>query len=184
MAMEMEQDVTPVEDEMGMDESQQSMFDGPIPGSSRTGELGAETHERPPMIVDPADAFNYVMDRIESPKAYERIVIAAKMDIPVELVVRSIVFSGWATGVYTQDVMLLIFGPILDMTYTLLDRDGIDYVPLAKRAEDTRLSEAMEKLSEYEGMLEDPVEEEETEEAPVEEETEEVPETGLMGRRE
>ena len=33
-------------------------------------------------------------------------------------------------------------------------------------------------------MLEDPVEEEETEEAPVEEETEEVPETGLMGRRE
>ena len=97
------------------------------------------------------------------------------MDIPVELVVRSIVFSGWATGVYTQDVMLLIFGPILDMTYTLLDRDGIDYVPLAKRAEDTRLSEAMEKLSEYEGMLEDPVEEEETEE---------VPETGLMGRRE
>ena len=105
------------------------------------------------------------------------------MDIPVELVVRSIVFSGWATGVYTQDVMLLIFGPILDMTYTLLDRDGIDYVPLAKRAEDTRLSEAMEKLSEYEGMLEDPVEEE-TEEAPVEEETEEVPETGLMGRRE
>ena len=29
----MEQDVTPVEEEMGMDESQQSMFDGPIPGS-------------------------------------------------------------------------------------------------------------------------------------------------------
>jgi len=192
MAMEMEEDIT-VEETPEMDQDTMSMFDGPIPGSSLTEELGSEINERPPVYTDPDEAYEFVMNKIQSPDAFERIMISAKLDIPVELTVRAIVFSGWALGQYTHDIMLMLFPVVFDGVLDLLEEKGIDHIPLAERAEDDTLEEAMEELEKYEKFkagkdvdTEIASEEvsEESEEEPEEEPELEIPDTGLMGRRE
>ena len=191
MAMEMEEDIT-VEETPEMEEDTMSMFDGPIPGSSLTEELGSEINERPPVYTDPDEAYEFVMNKIQSPDAFERIMISAKLDIPVELTVRAIVFSGWALGQYTHDIMLMLFPVVFDGVLDLLEEKGIDHIPLAERAEDDTLEEAMEELEKYEKfkagkdvdteMASEEVSEE-SEEEPEEEPELEIPDTGLMGRR-
>ena len=143
MAMEMEEDIT-VEETPEMDQDTMSMFDGPIPGASLTTELGAEPHEKPPVYTDPDEAYEFLMNKIQSPEAFKRIMISAKLDIPVELTVRAVVFSGWALGQYTHDVMLLIFGPVFDGVLDLLEENDIPHIALAERAEDDTLEEAMQ----------------------------------------
>ena len=192
MAMEMEEDIT-VEETPEMDQDTMSMFDGPIPGASLTTELGAEPHEKPPVYTDPDEAYEFLMNKIQSPEAFKRIMISAKLDIPVELTVRAIVFSGWALGQYTHDVMLLIFGPVFDGVLDLLEEKDIPHIALAERAEDDTLEEAMQELEKYEKfksgedvdseMVSEEVSEEPEEETEEEPEME-IPDTGLMGRRE
>ncbi len=192
MAMEMEEDIT-VEETPEMDQDTMSMFDGPIPGASLTTELGAEPHEKPPVYTDPDEAYEFLMNKVQSPEAFKRIMISAKLDIPVELTVRAIVFSGWALGQYTHDVMLLIFGPVFDGVLDLLEENDIPHIALAERAEDDTLEEAMQELEKYEKfksgedvdseMVSEEVNEEPEEETEEEPEME-IPDTGLMGRRE
>ena len=192
MAMEMEEDIT-VEETPEIDQDTMSMFDGPIPGSSLTEELGSEINERPPVYTYPDEAYEFLMNKIQSPDAFERIMISAKLDIPVELTVRAIVFSGWALGQYTHDIMLMLFPVVFDGVLDLLEEKGIDHIPLAERAEDDTLEEAMEELEKYEKfkagkdvdteMASEEVSEE-SEEEPEEEPELEIPDTGLMGRRE
>lgn len=198
MAMEMEEDISveespETEETPQVEENNMDMFDGPIPGASLTEELGTEAHERPPVFTDPDEAYEFVMNKIQSPDAFERIMISAKLDIPVELTVRAIVFSGWALGQYTHEIMILIFGPVFDAVLDLLDEQDIKYIALAERAEDEQLEEAMQELERYEEFKSDmsvdseeaEVEPEiEPEEEPEEESEVEVPNTGLMGRRE
>ena len=192
MAMEMEEDIT-VEETPEMEEDTMSMFDGPIPGASLTEELGSEINERPPVYTDPDEAYEFVMNKIQSPDAFERIMISAKLDIPVELTVRAIVFSGWALGQYTHDIMLMLFPVVFDGVLDLLEEKGIDHIPLAERAEDDTLEEAMEELEKYEKFkagkdVDTEMASEEVSEEPEEETEEEpemeIPDTGLMGRRE
>ena len=204
MAMEMEQDVAPemeqMEEEVPLEEPTEDMgpspdFDGPIPGASLTGELGAETNEKPPVFTDPAEAYDNVTDRMQSKEAFKRIVVAARLGIPVDIVARSLVFSGWALGQYTSDVMLLIYGPVYELMMKMLDSANVDYVPLSPDPEDDRLAAAMKEIEELEELEKSPDEIiEETEEEPKQEleeefemeesEMEEPEMGGLMGRRE
>lgn len=196
MTMEMEQDVeVPQEEptqEEDMDQKMMTMFDGPIPGASLTEELGSEPNERPPQYVVPDEALQYVKEQVSTPEAFERILLAAELDIPIELVARAIVFSGWALGKYTHDVSMMIFGPVFGYMLDMLNEEGIEHIALADREEDPELEKAMLLLEEYQefknkNSKEEPESEEEEESEVVEEdepEESEVPETGLMGRRE
>lgn len=192
----MEQDVEvsqeePTQEE-GMDQKMMTMFDGPIPGASLTEELGSEPNERPPQYVVPDEALQYVKEQVSTPEAFERILLAAELDIPIELVARAIVFSGWALGKYTHDVSMMIFGPVFGYMLDMLNEEGIEHIALADREEDPELEKAMLLLEEYQefknkNSKEEPESEEEEESEVVEEdepEESEVPETGLMGRRE
>ena len=163
-------------------------FDGPIPGSALTGEPRAEASERPPEFVDAEEAYADIASRINRPEAFIRLGLAAKQDIPVELIARSLLFSGWAMGKISHDVMLLILPDILELMSTMLDDAGIDHIVLANRKEDPRLREAIERVKEYESIIkseEKDTEPEQTKEELEEEEPEEdtAPVTGLMGNR-
>jgi hypothetical protein len=96
----------------------------------------------------------------------------------------------------------MLFPVIFDGVLDLLEEKNIDYIPLAERAEDDTLEEAMEELEKYENfkagkdvdteMVSEETSEEEPEETSKEEPEEtseeepemEIPDTGLMGRRE
>ena len=132
----MEQDVeVPQEEptqEEGMDQEMMSMFDGPIPGASLTEELGSEPNERPPQYVVPDEALQYVKEQVSTPEAFERILLAAELDIPIELVARAIVFSGWL-WVNIHDVSMMIFGPVFGYMLDMLNEEGIEHIALADR---------------------------------------------------
>jgi|DEB0MinimDraft_4_1074332.scaffolds.fasta_scaffold42196_3 hypothetical protein len=178
-----------------MEEMITTQFNGPIPGSSLTNELGNNPTERPPKFVDPEEAYEDTANRLTSPEVFERVSVASELGIPVELTVRSIVFSGWANGRYPVDVMYLIYGPLFELTMAMLDDKGVNYLPLAKRREDKEYVKALDLLSEIKGMQDstdearDKVsgeEETDTEMMEIEEDkdTLEVPRGGLMGRAE
>ena len=147
-----------------MEDKDLVMFDGPIPGSSLTTELGSEPHERPP----------------------ERIAVAAELGTPVELIARAMVFSGWANGKYSFDVQYLIYGPFFELLMKMLDSAGIEYVPLAKRKEDQSLAKALKQLDKQREKIKELTGE--TEEEPEPEKIEETPDVpkrgGIMGGEE
>ena len=169
-----------------MEDKDLVMFDGPIPGSSLTTELGSEPHERPPEIADPADAYEDLARRMTIPEAFERIAVAAELGTPVELIARAMVFSGWANGKYNFDVQYLIYGPFFELLMKMLDSAGIEYVPLAKRKEDQSLAKALKQLDKQREKIKELTGETEEEPEPEEiEETPDVPERGgIMGGEE
>tara|TARA_R110000751_G_scaffold28987_1_gene75080 strand:+ start:589 stop:1116 length:528 start_codon:yes stop_codon:yes gene_type:complete len=166
-------------------------FDGPIPGQALTEELGSAPHERPPQISDPKEALQYMWEGMVSEEGFKRLAIAAELGIPVELIVRSLVFSGWAKGTFSFDTMILIFGMLLDLTLKLLTAEKVPHVALAKRKEDASLAESVKMLEKQRDMIreiedgpeevEDAVEEV-TDEEVTDEELSNTPTTGLMGR--
>lgn len=177
-------------------------FNGPIPGASLTHELGSQPDERPPMFVDPSEAYEFLVDRISSPDVFKRIAVAAELGVPLELMVRPIVFAGWAEGYYTNDVMHLIAGPVFEVAGKLLDKSDIEYVALAPRKKDESYENLLDMLYKKREALEAGLDEEDDEvpemiqeegvsesDAPVmeqedTEETVEAPTSGLMGRPE
>lgn len=177
-------------------------FNGPIPGASLTHELGSQPDERPPMFVDPSEAYEFLVDRISSPDVFKRIAVAAELGVPLELMVRPIVFAGWAEGYYTNDVMHLIAGPVFEVAGKLLDKSDIDYVALAPRKKDESYENLLDMLYKKREALEAGLDAEDDEvpemiqeesvsesDAPVMDqedtgETVEAPTSGLMGRPE
>ena len=107
-------------------------MDGPIPGESLTKELGGEPHERPPMYTDPEEVYDFLVEKITSDKVMEKISVSVQLGVPAELVVRAITFVGWAEGYYSIDNMMLVLGPITELTFAILDKSGIDYEKLSK----------------------------------------------------
>lgn len=162
-------------------------FDGPIPMASMTEELGSRAYEKPPQYTDPADAFDMIVDGMATEKAMERISVAVQLGVPAELVVQSVMFSGWATGKYSFDTMLLISGPVFEVMTHLLDEAGVNYDKFAEREEDNDIEEAIELLKKLDSgdVKETDTEKKETEEEadmmPEESTEPEVPRGGLMG---
>tara|TARA_R110000765_G_scaffold38615_2_gene84568 strand:+ start:1977 stop:2537 length:561 start_codon:yes stop_codon:yes gene_type:complete len=178
-------------------------MDGPIPGESLTKELGGEPHERPPMYTDPEEVYDFLVEKITSDKVMEKISVSVQLGVPAELVVRAITFVGWAEGYYSIDNMVLVLGPITELTFAILDKSGIDYEKLAPRKQDATLEVAYRKLARLKGDAEEiNIEEELPEESMsvlgvgdedvLEEVVDDIPEIldateepgGLMSRRE
>ena len=176
-----------------MEENYNQDFNGPIPGASLTHELGSQPDEKPPMFSEPADAYEDLATRLVKEESFKRIAIAAELGVPMEIIARSLVFSGWAKGKYTIDTMYLIFGPVFELIMTMLDDSEIEYTALAKRKEDESLVKMMsilEKRKEQIGDIDSiKISSEEStlneeEEKDEQEEEEDIPSGGLMGRPE
>ena len=81
----------------------QDPFDHPIPGQSLTEEPGKHVFEKPPEITDVDDAVEYVVGKIsENPEAIEKFEKLMMTGMPIESIVNTISFSGFAEGKWTQ----------------------------------------------------------------------------------
>ncbi len=166
-------------------------FDGPIPMASLTEELGSRAYEKPPQYTDPADAFDVIVEGITTEEAIERVSVAVQLGVPAELVTQSLMFSGWATGKYSIDTMLMLAGPVFEVLTNLLDHSGINYQKFAEREGNTDIEEAVKLLEELRSGEIEETSEEESEEIgddtekpemmPEESKEPEVPRGGLMG---
>ena len=83
-------------------------FDAPIPGQSLTDTPGNSPWEHPPEYTDVEKASEYIWDKIHEKNLLEQIITFLENDIPVEAIVRMILFSGFSEGKWTPDLAILL----------------------------------------------------------------------------
>lgn len=82
------------------------------PGYSLTLPEGKWNWDRPPQYVDPDDAVDHVIDRIETPRGQERYLKMLVAGISIQEIVESIAIGGFQQGFFNPDVAELIKMPL------------------------------------------------------------------------
>jgi hypothetical protein len=82
------------------------------PGHSLTGPEGKWAWEKPPRFVDPEEAIDFVIDKLEEPAVESDMLNLMTAGISIEEIVETVALGGFATGHYTPDVAEIIKAPI------------------------------------------------------------------------
>ena len=163
-------------------ENSVSGFNVSVPGEGLTEKAGDRPYEKPPQFNTPKEACDFILNRYYEPTAFQNVLKCLSAGVPIELIVDTIVFSGFTVGKYTVDVAELIKPPLfLNMIADARDT-GIDPVLLSSMTEDeemnpedyasmleilrperyTELMQEMEQVEIEEPIVEMPIETEET----------------------
>tara|TARA_R100001082_G_scaffold95441_1_gene62625 strand:+ start:1294 stop:1803 length:510 start_codon:yes stop_codon:yes gene_type:complete len=100
-------------------------FSAPIPGQSLTDEPGNYPWEHAPKNTDPEEIVNDLFLRMTKPEALEEILTMLDAGVPVEAIVRVMVFTGFAEGEFNPDVGFIIIEPLMEAVATIGLRAGI-----------------------------------------------------------
>ena len=100
-------------------------FSAPIPGQSLTDEPGNYPWEHPPKNTDPETIVNDLFMRMTQPEALQEILVMLDAGIPVEAIVRVMVFTGFAEGEFNPDVGFIIIEPLMEAVATIGLRAGV-----------------------------------------------------------
>ena len=172
---------------MAMLETNEPMFDGPIPGESLTAELGARPWQSPPQYANVDEVLDYYMSRMSQEDFMVQLIDVLEMGVPVSAIANSIQLSGVMQGLHTIDSGILAMPAIMEMIMMLGDAAGVKYEsgldnPNKGATRDTLLAKV---ASQYNKKLEEIDIKEAVEE--TDKETDEEPEaqysSGLMARR-
>lgn len=172
---------------MAMLETNEPMFDGPIPGESLTAELGARPWQSPPQYSNIDEVLDYYMSRMSQEDFMVQLVDVLEMGVPVTAIANSIQLSGVMQGLHTIDSGILAMPAIMEMIMMLGDAADVEYEsgldnPNKGVTRDTLLAKV---AAQYKDKLEDTDIKEAVEEK--EEEDDDEPEaqysSGLMARR-
>ena len=106
-------------------------FSAPIPGQSLTDEPGNYPWEHPPKNTDPETIVNDLFMRMTQPEALQEILVMLDAGIPVEAIVRVMVFTGFAEGEFNPDVGFIIVEPLMEAVATIGLRAGIKNLKLS-----------------------------------------------------
>ena len=105
-------------------------FSAPIPGQSLTDEPGNYPWEHPPKNTDPETIVNDLFMRMTQPEALQEILVMLDAGIPVEAIVRVMVFTGFAEGEFNPDVGFIIIEPLMEAVATIGLRAGVKNLKL------------------------------------------------------
>jgi len=108
-------------------ETNEPMFDGPIPGESLTAELGARPWQSPPQYANVDDVIDYYMSRMSQEDFMVQLVDVLEMGAPVSAIANSIQLSGVMQGLHTIDSGILVMPIIMEMIMMLGDAAGVKY---------------------------------------------------------
>ena len=106
-------------------------FSAPIPGQSLTDEPGNYPWEHPPKNIDPETIVNDLFMRMTQPEALQEILVMLDAGIPVEAIVRVMVFTGFAEGEFNPDVGFIIIEPLMEAVATIGLRAGVKNLKLS-----------------------------------------------------
>jgi len=88
-------------------------FDAAVPGQSLTDTPKNAKWERPPQFTDLEKACNYVFDQMTKPRNAEVLITLLEKGVPIEALVRTIVFGGFAEGKWSVDLAMLMVKPVM-----------------------------------------------------------------------
>ena len=165
-------------------ETNEPMFDSPIPGESLTAELGARPWQSPPQYPTVDEAMEYYLSRMAQEDFMVQLIDVLEMDVPVSALANTIQLSGVMQGLHTVDVGILIMPVLMEMIMMLGDTAGVKYQtgldnPNKGKTRNSLLSKVAKK---YAKSLEETDVKEVVEEA-EEGEKEAQYSSGLMARR-
>ena len=106
-------------------------FSAPIPGQSLTDEPGNYPWEHAPKNTDPETIVNDLFMRMTQPEALQEILVMLDAGIPVEAIVRVMVFTGFAEGEFNPDVGFIIIEPLMEAVATIGLRAGVKNLKLS-----------------------------------------------------
>ena len=106
-------------------------FDAPIPGQSLTDTPGNAPWEHPPQMTDPEQILEGLYDKITNGEFTEQLIAMLDAGVPVEAIVRVMVFSGFMQGKFTPDVGFMIVEPLMKLVAAVGIRAGIKEVKLS-----------------------------------------------------
>jgi len=169
-------------------------FDAPIPGQSLTDTPKNAPYERPPEIVDPIEAIDTHIAKLNEDGAMEDVLYFLEMGVDLKTMVQGILRSAVVSGIHSIDVSLIIapvvheyikgFADATDLEYNegFEDKEGKEAI--SYRRDVARAKKMLDKLREEQGMAPMPEPEMEPEMEPKEPEMveEEPVKTGLMAR--
>jgi len=170
--------------------SMNAAFNGPIPGESLTREPGNAPWEQPAQFAKVDEVLAFYMDRFEDDELFEDMLNILDNDMPVDLLVDTMLLNGEMYGKHTSDVSLIV-GPILhEHILALAEAAGVkvrefqgeDKETLKKKKE---LEDVQMHLDFNRKKPEPLVEVEDNDDEEMEIEIEDTPKrpTGLMSRR-
>ena len=105
-------------------------FSAPIPGQSLTDEPGNYPWEHAPKNTDPETIINDLFMRMTQPEALQEILVMLDAGVPVEAIVRVMVFTGFAEGEFNPDVGFIIIEPLMEAVATIGLRAGVKNLKL------------------------------------------------------
>ena len=162
-------------------------FDRAVPGQSLTNEPGNYPWEHPPQFTDPKEASEFLWEKLHSPKMLEQMIMLLESQVPVEALVRVVLFNGFSEGKWTPDLAILL-APILTQ----------QIIAIGKKAEiksmrillnddtNTKFRVGMQELKRKEARLksQSPEAQKEAMLKKIEEDIEAEKSKGLMGKKE
>ena len=156
-------------------------FQAPIPGESLTAELGARPWQSPPQFADVEDVAAFYVEKISSPDVSSDIVVALDNDIPISVLVNSMMLGSVMEGVHTIDAGVLVTPLLVELCEYMAKEAGIEYRTGLEEEEDDSIIDSVVGLKAMKDFKEKSGDTKEEE--PEMQEQEPMPESkGLMAR--
>jgi len=118
-----------------------NIFDAAIPGQSLTDPPRNAKWERPPQFADVKEATEFVYDQLMKPTNLKQLFMIMKQGVPVESIVRLILFSGFKEGKWTVDAAMLMAAPLVFIISALAVKAGMKDVNLRVNPNDPQIEE-------------------------------------------
>lgn len=100
-------------------------FNAPIPGQSLTSEPGAHPFEKPPQYTTVDEAMRFLFNQCTDTKHLHKILALLESGASVEAIVKTILFGGFAHGLWTVDLQLLLAKPTIALIMSIAKKAGI-----------------------------------------------------------
>lgn len=103
-----------------------SRFSSPVPGESLTSTPRNMAFEQPPQFTELEAATEFIWDQLNKRDSTLKLIAMLDKQVPVDGLVKTILFSGFASGKWTPDLAILMAKPIAAMIMGIGKSAGID----------------------------------------------------------
>lgn len=157
-------------------------FDAPVPGQSLTDEPQNYPWEHPPQYTNINEAAEAIFNRLTEDDAALNMLAMLKSGVPVEAIVRTLIFAGFSEGKFNPDLGILLAPIVMAMIVGIAKRAKLkEIVVTMDDKSPTKIAEEFLVRKKFDKVISDlKVEAENKEE--VEPMPEQPMRTGLMER--
>jgi len=104
-----------------------SMFEAPVPGQSLTKEPGKYPWDSPSQFNNIDEAMQHYLNRFQDEKVMFNLFSLMEAKVPITTIAGSMIMHGFAEGLYTPDVGLLVANDLMEVLVAMAKEADIPY---------------------------------------------------------